>query len=74
MNPIFKEKVKKEIDRMLAARIIIPVDEAEWISLIVIQNKKVVDDIKVCVDYMSLNSPCLHDPFPTPLVMNSLIK
>jgi hypothetical protein len=58
--------VKKEIDRMLAVGIIFPVDEAEWISPIVIQRKKGTDDIRVCVDYMSLNSACVHDPFPTP--------
>jgi hypothetical protein len=51
---------------MLAAGIIFPVDEAEWISPIVIQRKKGIDDIRVCVDYRSLNSTCVHDPFPTP--------
>jgi hypothetical protein len=40
LNPRVKEKVKKEIDRMLAAGLIFPVDEAKWISPIVIQNKK----------------------------------
>jgi hypothetical protein len=51
---------------MLAAGLIFPVDEAEWISPIVIQSKKGIDDIRVCVDYISLNSSCVHDPFPTP--------
>jgi hypothetical protein len=61
---------------MLAAGLIFPVDEAEWISLIVIQSKKGIDDIRVCVDYKSLNSACVHDPFPTPFsdeVLNHVV-
>ena len=42
LNPRVKEKIKKEIDKMLEARIIFLVDEAKWISPIVIQNKKYV--------------------------------
>jgi hypothetical protein len=66
MNPRFKEKVKKEIGRMLATTLILPMDEAEWISAILIQRKKVTNDIRFCVNYRSLNSACLHYPFPTP--------
>jgi hypothetical protein len=51
---------------MLAAGMIFPVDEAEWISPIIIQRKKGIEDIRVCVDYRSLNIACVHDPFPTP--------
>lgn len=40
MNLRVKEKVKKEIDKMLEVRLIFLVDEAEWVSPIVIQNKK----------------------------------
>jgi hypothetical protein len=35
-----KEKVKREIDKMLEAGLIFPVEEAEWVSPIVIQRKK----------------------------------
>ena len=44
-NPRNKEKVKKDIDRMLAARLFFPVDKAEWINPIIIQTKKGTDDI-----------------------------
>jgi hypothetical protein len=40
LNPIYKKKVKVEIDRMLEARIIEPVEESEWISPMVVQEKK----------------------------------
>jgi hypothetical protein len=51
---------------MLATRLIFPVDEAEWISSIVISSNKGTNDIRVCVEYKILNSSCVHDPFPTP--------
>jgi hypothetical protein len=60
-----KDKVKKEIDRILATRLIFLVGEFECISPIVIQGKKGTNDIRLCVDYRSLNSACAHDPFPT---------
>lgn len=66
LNPRVKEKVKRDIDKMLDAGIIFLVDEAEWISPIVIQNKKDVTEIRVFVDYRSLNNACVHDLFPTP--------
>ena len=72
MNPQIKEKVKMEIDKMLAAGLIFSVEEAEWVSPIVIQNKKDKAEIRVCVDYRSLNNACIHDPFPTPF-SNSLL-
>jgi hypothetical protein len=36
LNPIYKQKVKAEINRMLEAEIIEPVEESEWISLMVV--------------------------------------
>jgi hypothetical protein len=66
LNPRVKEKVKKEIDKMLEASLIFAVEEAEWVSPIVIQRKKDTEDIKVCVDYKSLKYSCVNDPFPTP--------
>jgi hypothetical protein len=66
LNPRLKEKVKKEIDKMLEARIIFAVEEEEWVSAISIQRKKGTEDITVCVDYRSLNYACVHGPFPTP--------
>jgi hypothetical protein len=36
LNPIYKQKVKAEIDRMLEADIIEPVKESEWISPMVV--------------------------------------
>jgi hypothetical protein len=41
LNMKYKEKVKEKIDRMIEAGIIEPVVESEWISLMVVQDKKV---------------------------------
>jgi hypothetical protein len=57
--------VKTELDRMLEAGIIEPVEESEWIGPMVVQDKK-TGEIMICVDLWKLNDACLHDPFPTP--------
>jgi hypothetical protein len=67
LNPIYKQKVKAEIDRILEASIIGPVEESEWISSMVVQEKK-QGRIRICVDLRKLNDACLHDPFPTPSI------
>ena len=67
-NPRYKEKVKVELDCMLDARIIEPIEELEWISPIVIQDKKTTYEVRICVHLRKLNDACLHDPFPIPFI------
>jgi hypothetical protein len=50
---------------MLEAGIIEPVEEPEWISLMVVQEKK-QGGIRICVDLRKLNDVWPHDLFPTP--------
>jgi hypothetical protein len=50
---------------MLEAGIIEPIEELEWISPMVVQDKK-QGGIRICVELRKLNDACLHDPFPTP--------
>lgn len=40
LNPKYKANVREELDKMLVARIIEPVEESEWVSPIVVQEKK----------------------------------
>jgi hypothetical protein len=49
---------------MLEAGIIEPMDELEWISSMVVQEKK-QGGIRICVYLRKLNDACLHDSFPT---------
>jgi hypothetical protein len=65
LNQKYKEKVKIELDGMLEEGIIEPVEESEWISPMVVQEKK-TSEIRICVYLKKLNDACLHDPFPTP--------
>jgi len=65
MNPRYKEKVQAEINSLLKAGIIEPIEESEGISPMVIQEKKTTGEIRICVDMRKLNDACLHDPFPT---------
>ena len=66
LNPRYKEKVKVELDRMLDAGIIEPIEESKWIKPIVIQDKKTTGEAIICVNLRKLNDACLHYPFPTP--------
>jgi hypothetical protein len=50
---------------MLEAGIIEPVEESEWVSPMVVQEKK-KGGIRICFDLRKLNDSFLHDPFPTP--------
>jgi hypothetical protein len=65
LNPIYKEKVKTKIDKMLEVGVIEPVEELEWIIPMVVKEKK-QGGIKICVYLRKLNDAFLHDPFPTP--------
>jgi hypothetical protein len=65
LNPIYKKKVRVEIDRMLEARIIEPVEESKWVIHMVVQEKN-QGGIRICVHPRKLNDAFLHDPFPTP--------
>ena len=51
---------------MLEEGIVEPIEELEWISPIVIQDKKAIGEVRIRVDLRKLNHACLHDPFPTP--------
>ena len=66
LNPKYKEKVRKELDKKLATCIIEHVEESEWVSPMVVQDKKTKGEIRICVDLRKLNDASVHDPFPTP--------
>ena len=50
---------------MLDAWIIEPVEESEWISPKVVQDKK-TGEVRIYVNLRKLNDACMHDPFSTP--------
>jgi len=65
LNPEYKEKVCLELDKILAAGIIETIEESDWVSPMVVQEKKQKDETWICIDLKKLNDACVHDPFPT---------
>lgn len=41
-------------------------EESDWVNLMVVQEKKQKDEIRICMDLKKLNDACVHDPFLTP--------
>jgi len=66
LNPEYKERVRTKLDKMLVEGIIELVEESDWVSPIVVQEKKQKEEIRICVNLRKLNDVCVHDPFPTP--------
>ena len=70
LNPKYSLMVKEEIDSLLAAGFIYPVNNSEWVSPIVVVPKKVGADgkvkIRVCQDFRKLNAATKKDYFPLP--------
>lgn len=66
MNKNYAAKVQEEIEKMLEAGIIFKVEVSEWVSPIVISLKKEKEQIRICVDFRSLNAVTIKDPFPIP--------
>lgn len=53
------------LDKALEASIIEPVEESNWVSSMVVQEKKQKGEIRICVDLSKLNDACVHDLFST---------
>lgn len=60
--------MKVELDKMIVAGIIELVEESNWLSPMVVQEKNTQGEIRICVDLRNLNDACLHDPFCTPFI------
>jgi hypothetical protein len=62
-NPI----IQKEIEAMLDASIIYPIDKLEWEIPMVLQSKKHdPKKMRICFDFRGLNKLTIIDQFPTP--------
>ena len=65
MAPDRKEAVNEEVQKLLKANFIRPVDYPEWLANIVAVPKK-NGKIRVCIDFTNLNKACPSDPYPLP--------
>jgi hypothetical protein len=59
-------RVKEEVDRFLHAGFIQPCRYADWISNIVLVEKKNTGNIQICVDFRNLNRATPKDEYPMP--------
>ncbi|MCO5598338.1 hypothetical protein L7F22_052432 [Adiantum nelumboides] len=59
--------LKEKVDKLLNAGFIVPVDNAEWVSPVVVTPKK-DGRWRVCIDYKPLNAVTKKDPYPLPFI------
>jgi hypothetical protein len=67
INPNYVPKVKENLDKLLNARFIYPIEITQLLSPLVIVPKK-NDKLKICVDYQKLNAQTKKDSFPRPFL------
>jgi hypothetical protein len=67
MNPILKEVVKEELQKLLKVGFIYPISDSQWVSPLVVVPKK-NGKWRICVDYRELNKETLRDHFPLPFI------
>jgi hypothetical protein len=65
MHPKLEPTVKKELNKLLNAKIIFPVRHTQWVSNLVPVRKK-SGEIRLCVDFQNLNRASDKDNYPVP--------
>ena len=68
MNPILKDFVKEELQKLLNVGFIYPISDNKWVSPLVVVPKKVTGKWRMCVDFRELNKATLKDYFPLPFI------
>jgi hypothetical protein len=63
LNPIYATMVKQNIDKLLEIKFIQLIEEATWLSPIVVVLKKNVKLI-ICVDFKKFNKVTKKNPYP----------
>jgi hypothetical protein len=67
MNPNYVLRVKKDLDKILNAGSIYPIETIQWLSPLVILLKK-NGKLHICVDNQNLNAQTKKDPILLPLL------
>ncbi len=65
LNPNYVTIVKQDINKLLAVGFIEFVEEATWLSPIVVVPEK-NGKLKICIDFRKLNVATKQDPYPLP--------
>lgn len=64
-RPELEIQIKQEVERLLKAKFIKPIQHPNWLANIVPVKKK-NGQIRCCIDYRDLNKACPKDEFPLP--------
>jgi len=67
MNPKYVTVVKQDLDKLLVTKFITPMEQATWLSPIVVVLKK-NGNFKICVDFKKLNTAMKKDIYPLPFM------
>lgn len=73
LNPILLPIIEKEIKNILNAKIIVPLRFSDWVANLVSVRKE-NEEIRLCVDFINLNSYSLKDNYPLPKMDHILQK
>ena len=65
MHPSLESLVNKELNKLLMAKIIFPVQHTTWVANLVPKRKK-SGDIRICIAFRNLNRASLKDNYPVP--------
>jgi hypothetical protein len=65
INPALEATISKELEKLLKDGIIFPVKYYEWVSNLV-PDQKATSQIRLCVDFCSLNRASIKYHFPLP--------
>ena len=63
MHPSLDPLVKKELNKLLASKIIFPIQHTTWVANLVPVRKK-SGDIRICIDFQNPNRVSLKDNYP----------
>jgi hypothetical protein len=63
LNPNYATIVKQDINKLLEVGFIESIEEATWLSPIIIVPKK-NGKLKICVNFKTLNATTNNDPYP----------
>ncbi len=75
MNPNYATTVKHDINRLLVTKFIEPIEEATWLSPIMVVFKK-NGKLRICVNFRKLNKATKKNPYPLPFsneVLNNVV-
>ena len=65
MHPSLEPLVKKELNKLLVAKIIFLVQHTTWVANLILVRKK-SGDIRICIDFINLNRASLKDNYHVP--------